>query len=182
MYSFWQELSYGTIIFDLVTLTLNFDLLLKNFNLGCYLVKVAARRAPLSSDNSYFNGDNLNVQVMYWTLWSAQWLQSSCVSYRFLIISRVIVGLPVYKLLVSDDCLRFWITWTETYKEDCIIHRFISYYRSFHCTSVSIDYISPYQIPVWLVYDTALANMAKLAANDALCSLLLKLDLDDLSN
>ena len=36
-----------------MTLTLNFDLLLKNFNLGCYLVMVAARRASLSSDNSY---------------------------------------------------------------------------------------------------------------------------------
>ena len=30
-----------------------FDLLLKNFNLGCYLVMVAARRASLSSDNYY---------------------------------------------------------------------------------------------------------------------------------
>ena len=29
-----QDLSHGTIIFDLVTLTLKFDLLLKNFNLG----------------------------------------------------------------------------------------------------------------------------------------------------
>ena len=37
----------------LVFLTLKFDLLLKNFNLGCYLMVVAARRASLSSDNSY---------------------------------------------------------------------------------------------------------------------------------
>ena len=29
-----QDLSHGTKIFDLVTLTLKFDLLLKNFNLG----------------------------------------------------------------------------------------------------------------------------------------------------
>ena len=36
MYSLCQDLSHGTIIFDLVTLTLKFDLLLKNFNLGCY--------------------------------------------------------------------------------------------------------------------------------------------------
>ena len=34
MYFLWQDLSYGTIIFDLVKLTLKFDLLLKNFNLG----------------------------------------------------------------------------------------------------------------------------------------------------
>ena len=34
MYYLWQDLSHGTIIFDLVTLTLKFDLLLKNFNLG----------------------------------------------------------------------------------------------------------------------------------------------------
>ena len=34
MYSLCQDLSFGTIIFDLVTLTLKFDLLLKNFNLG----------------------------------------------------------------------------------------------------------------------------------------------------
>ena len=36
-----------------MTLTLNFDLLLKNFNQGFYLVMVAARRAS-SSDNSYY--------------------------------------------------------------------------------------------------------------------------------
>ena len=36
-----------------MTLTLEFDLHVKNFNLGCYLVMVAARRASLSSDNSY---------------------------------------------------------------------------------------------------------------------------------
>ena len=54
VYSLWQDLSYGTIIFDLVTLTLKFDLLLKNFNHGFYLVMVAARRASLSSDNSYW--------------------------------------------------------------------------------------------------------------------------------
>ena len=59
------ELSYCTCLFlvtrpftwypnfCLVTLTLKFDLLLKNFNLGCYLMMVAARRASLSSDNSY---------------------------------------------------------------------------------------------------------------------------------
>ena len=32
--SLWQDLSLSTINFDLVTLTLKFDLLLKNFNLG----------------------------------------------------------------------------------------------------------------------------------------------------
>ena len=35
------------------TLTFKFDLLLKNFNLRFYLMIVAARRAVLSSDNSY---------------------------------------------------------------------------------------------------------------------------------
>ena len=53
----WQDLSHGTVIFDLVTLTLKFDLLLKNFNSGFYLhfilVMVAAWEASLSSDNSY---------------------------------------------------------------------------------------------------------------------------------
>ena len=34
VYSLWQDLSYHTIISDLVTLTLKFDLLFKNFNLG----------------------------------------------------------------------------------------------------------------------------------------------------
>ena len=33
VYSLWQDLSHGTVSFDLVTLTLKFDLLLKNFNL-----------------------------------------------------------------------------------------------------------------------------------------------------
>ena len=37
------DLSRGNIIFHLVTLTLKIELLLKNFNLGCYLVMVAAR-------------------------------------------------------------------------------------------------------------------------------------------
>ena len=64
MYSLLQDLSHGTIIFDLVTLTLKFDLLLKNFNHGFYLVMVAARLASLSSDNSYLgqwcNINNLN--------------------------------------------------------------------------------------------------------------------------
>jgi hypothetical protein len=32
--SLWQDLSIGTKIFDLVTWTLMFDLLIKNFNLG----------------------------------------------------------------------------------------------------------------------------------------------------
>ena len=40
--------------FYLVTLTLKFDLLLQNFNLGCYLVMVAAGQASLFSDNSYY--------------------------------------------------------------------------------------------------------------------------------
>ena len=42
-----------TLIFELGTLTLKFDPLVKNFNLGCYLVMVAAQRASLASDNSY---------------------------------------------------------------------------------------------------------------------------------
>ena len=46
-------LSYFTCVF-LVTLTLKFDILLKNFNHGFYLVMVAVRRASLSSDNSYY--------------------------------------------------------------------------------------------------------------------------------
>ena len=48
MYSSLQDLSHGTVIFYLVTWSLKFDLLLKNFNLGCYLVMVAAQRASLS--------------------------------------------------------------------------------------------------------------------------------------
>ena len=35
-----------------MTLTLKFDLLVKNFNHGLYLMMVAARQASLSSDNS----------------------------------------------------------------------------------------------------------------------------------
>ena len=37
-----------------MTLTLKFDPIVKNINLGCYLVMVAALQASLSSDNSYF--------------------------------------------------------------------------------------------------------------------------------
>ena len=43
LYSLWHGLSHGTIIFGLVTLTLKFDPLVKNFNLGCYLMMVAAQ-------------------------------------------------------------------------------------------------------------------------------------------
>ena len=46
-------------IFYLVTLTLKFDPLMKNFNLDCYLMMVAARWASLSSDNSYYSKSNL---------------------------------------------------------------------------------------------------------------------------
>ena len=55
MYSLSQDLSHGNVIFDPVTLTLKFDLLLKNFNFCYCLVMVAARGASLSSDNSYLN-------------------------------------------------------------------------------------------------------------------------------
>jgi hypothetical protein len=41
--SLWQDLSIGTIIFDLVTLTLNFDPLFKNFNIG-HIVGMASDR------------------------------------------------------------------------------------------------------------------------------------------
>ena len=37
-----------------VTLTLKFDLVLKNFNVGCHIVMVAAWRASLSSENLSF--------------------------------------------------------------------------------------------------------------------------------
>ena len=43
VYSLWQDLSHHTIIFYLVTLTLKFDLLLKNFNLGHNLWTVRDR-------------------------------------------------------------------------------------------------------------------------------------------
>ena len=49
MYSLRQDLSGSTISFDLVTLTLHFDLILKNFNICCYLVMVAAWRMSVSS-------------------------------------------------------------------------------------------------------------------------------------
>ena len=62
LYSLWKDLSHGAVIFDLVTLTLKFDLLLKNFNHGFYLVMVAARGASLSTDNSYW--------LLLWNLWT----------------------------------------------------------------------------------------------------------------
>ena len=34
MWSLWQDFSNGTLNFELVTLTVTFDLLLKNFNIG----------------------------------------------------------------------------------------------------------------------------------------------------
>ena len=43
VYSLWQDHSHHTIIFDLVTLTLKFDLLLTNFNLGHNLWTVRGR-------------------------------------------------------------------------------------------------------------------------------------------
>ena len=39
VYSLWQDLSHGTIIFYLVTFTLKFDLLFKYFYLGCYCIQ-----------------------------------------------------------------------------------------------------------------------------------------------
>ena len=43
VYSLWQDLSRHSIIFDPVTLTLKFDLLFKNFNLGHNLLTVRDR-------------------------------------------------------------------------------------------------------------------------------------------
>ena len=54
MYFLWQDLLRGTVIFHLVTLTLKVDLLLRNFNIDCYLVMVATLLA-LSSDNSFYH-------------------------------------------------------------------------------------------------------------------------------
>ena len=64
MYSLWQDLSLDTIIFDLVTLTLKFDLLLKNFNLGhnflirsgrSFILHVYSLRQDLSNCNVIFD-------------------------------------------------------------------------------------------------------------------------------
>ena len=43
VYSLWQDLSHHTTIFDLVTLTLKFDLLFKNLNFGYNLWTVRDR-------------------------------------------------------------------------------------------------------------------------------------------
>ena len=57
--------------FYLVTLTLKFDLLLTNFDHGFYLMMVAARRASLSSDNSYFCDWNTYIYTieLHWFGW-----------------------------------------------------------------------------------------------------------------
>jgi hypothetical protein len=41
--SLWQDLSMGTKLFDHVTLTLMFDLLIKNFNLGYNFQMICTR-------------------------------------------------------------------------------------------------------------------------------------------
>ena len=51
-------------MFDIVTLTLKYDLLLKNVNLGCYIMMVAARRASLSSDNSYYIRERASIMLL----------------------------------------------------------------------------------------------------------------------
>ena len=43
----WEDLSHGTIIFYLDTLTLKFDIFFKSFNIGCYLLMAVAKRASL---------------------------------------------------------------------------------------------------------------------------------------
>ena len=49
-------------------LTLKFDLLLKNFNVGCYLVMVAARRASLSS-GCYLVMVAARCRIEFWPRW-----------------------------------------------------------------------------------------------------------------
>ena len=46
-YSLWQDLFHYTIIFDLVTLTLKFDLIFKNFNLGHNLLTTRDRTSDI---------------------------------------------------------------------------------------------------------------------------------------
>ena len=47
----------------LFSVTMKFDLLLKNFIYGCYLVMVATRQAQLSSDNSYNQMMQFHIQA-----------------------------------------------------------------------------------------------------------------------
>ena len=48
VHSLWQDLSHHSIIFDLVTLTLKFDLFTKNFNLGLNLWTTRVRAVHMS--------------------------------------------------------------------------------------------------------------------------------------
>ena len=71
VYSLWQDLSMGTIIFDLVTLTLKFDLLFKNFNLGHSFL---TRRGRAFIFNMYIPCDKVFPWVAkFLTLWPWPW-------------------------------------------------------------------------------------------------------------
>ena len=47
VYSLWQDLSHGTVMFDLMTLTLKFDLLLEKINLGYNFLTTSDRAFKL---------------------------------------------------------------------------------------------------------------------------------------
>ena len=127
MYCLWQDLSHGTIIFDLVTLTLNFDLLLKNFNLGCYLVMVAARRASLSSDNSYYDCKYFNLKCVIPYLENSFYLSGlnmqGFIGYNFfynlykqiILVNTKLINIPKYtdpkQSTLIDFPWWFWRIW-----------------------------------------------------------------------
>ena len=75
VYSLWQDRSIGTIIIDLVTLTLKFDLLLQNFNLNHSFLTRRGRDFILHMCISY---DKTFPWVHCFTLWPWPWSLTYC--------------------------------------------------------------------------------------------------------
>ena len=71
MYSLWQDLSMDTNLFDFVTLTLTFDLLLKKLNLGHYFW--STRDRAFIFDMCISCGKKFLLEPKFFTSWPWPW-------------------------------------------------------------------------------------------------------------
>ena len=94
-------------IFYLVTLTLKYDLFLKKFNLCCYLVNVAARRASLSSGNSYHSCAKRSCAAH-------EWLRSWLAGYVSLILNVRYTAIIVNITSFEHSHITCWLETIQT--------------------------------------------------------------------
>ena len=92
-------------------MTLNFDLIMKNLNIGYYFVMVATQRASLSSDNSYLFDSDCFVKIfcqvkddIVYTFSSPTKFDSDCFVMIFCQVKDVLVYTFSSSTKFNSDC------------------------------------------------------------------------------